>query len=613
MSTSRHIDRICVIVTVLTLIVTLLFMNGRALGIEVIGDGDGGDGQFTENDLNGDWDASGATYITLTGDGAGIDGNGAYFAGGELHLAYAGRYVLSGELADGSVVIDTDSGGKVWLLLDGVDIHNEDGAALLVEQAEKVFVTLAEGAENSLSSGASYRQEDVDAGIDGAVYSRDDLTINGSGSLTVTAEYRHGIVCNDDFVITGGAVTIDAVQDGIHANDSARLCGMELTITAGDDGVTVSNDAGTGYFYMESGALSVPACYEGVEAANITVAGGTLDIVPTDDGLNANSSSASAILVTGGEIRVVNETGRDADGLDSNGSIFISGGSILISVNGTGGNCALDAGTESGGVCQITGGTVIAAGGSTMAEGFDSTSTQGFLMQTVSGQAGAAVELKDDAGATLLEGEIPCAFTSLILSAPELEVGDTCTLSVDGVDTEVVIDNSAVSAFGPGGMGGQFGGGMFGGRGGRFGDGQSSEDYTEAGMGRPLNDGITAGGFTPPDADGAAPEGDMTPPEGAQSMPSGGSALPNSDGSTPSDNRTAPNGNDGLPAFGDGQFFGRGQRPNGMSGGQNDPFGQQTAGGTGVSSSISPETLILVGVSVLLLAVGIVVALRFRH
>lgn len=585
MSTSRHIDRICVIAVVLTLIVTVLFMNGRALGIEVIGDGDSGDGQFTDNDLNGDWDASGATYITLTGDGADIDGNGAYFAGGELHLAYAGRYVLSGDLADGSVVIDTDSGGKVWLLLDGVDIHNEDSAALLVEQAEKVFVTLAEGAENSLSSGASYRQEAVDAGIDGTVYSRDDLTINGSGSLTVTAEYRHGIVCNDDFVITGGAVTVDAAQDGIHANDSTRLRGMELTITAGDDGVTVSNDAGTGYFYMESGTLNIPACYEGVEAANITVAGGTLDITPADDGLNANGGSASAILINGGEIRVVNETGRDADGLDSNGSIFISGGSILISVNGAGGNCALDAGTENGGVCQITGGTVIAAGGSAMAEGFDSTSAQGSLMRTVSGQAGAAVALKDDAGATLLKGEIPCAFTSLILSAPELEVGDTCTLSVDGADTEVVIDNSAVSAFGPGGMGGQFGGGMFGGRGGRFGDGQSSEDRTEAGMGRPLDEG----------------------------MPSGESALPNFDGSTPSGNMAAPNGNDGQPTFGDGQFFGRGQRPNGMGGGQNDPLGQQTADGAGASSAISPETMILVGISVLLLAVGIVVALRCRH
>ena len=132
-------------------------------------------------------------------------------------------------------------------------------------------------------------------------------------------------------------------------------------------------------------------------------------------------------------------------------------------------------------------------------------------------------------------------------------------------------------------------------------------------MGRPFEAGMSAGGFTPPNADGAAPEGDMAPPEGTEPMPFGRPALPNSDGSTPTDSMVAPNGDDGQPVVGDGQFFGRGQRQNGMGGGQNDPFGQQTADGAGASSTISPETLILVGISVLLLAVGIVAALRFKH
>ena len=136
---------------------------------------------------------------------------------------------------------------KIWILLDGVSLHCDDSAAFLVEQAGKVFLTLADGTENSISSGAEYGSESISAGIDGAIYSRDDLTINGSGSLCVTAAYKHGIVCNDDLVIVGGTLEVTAPQDGIHANDSARLANAELTINAGDDGITVSNDTETGY------------------------------------------------------------------------------------------------------------------------------------------------------------------------------------------------------------------------------------------------------------------------------------------------------------------------------------------------------------------------------
>ena len=553
MSTGRHIDKICAAAVLLALIVTILFMNGRALGIEAVPDGDDGDGQFTANDLDGSWDASSAARITLTGDGADIDGGGAYFAGGSVCIARAGRYILSGELT-GGVVIDTDSGGKVWLLLDGADIHNEDGAALLVEQAEKVFITLAEGSENALSSGAEYSQEAVDANIDGTIYSRDDLTINGGGSLAVTAEYRHGIVCNDDFAITGGTVTIDAAQDGIHANDSARLCGMDLTVTAGDDGVTVSNDEGTGHFYMESGTLSIPACCEGVEAVDVTVAGGRLEIAPTDDGINASG---------GGEVRVVNDAGRDADGLDSNGSIFISGGSTFLSVNGSGGNCALDAGTESGGVCQITGGTVVAAGGSAMAEGFDSSSTQGFLMQTVSGGAGTAVELRDSAGGVLLSAEIPCSFTSLVLSAPGLAVGDTCTLAVGGTETEVTIDNSAASGMG----------GMFGGR------------------------GRMMGGMAP-DFAGRTDAAGLPGQEGREMPDAPAGQFPEEGGLS---------GQPQMPGRGDRQ-----EMPDGQQGLRPDRD-WMAAAPAGETAGVDPEALLLVGLSALVLAAGLMFAFKIKH
>ena len=330
MAAHKHIDAICIAITVFTLLLTILFMNGKALGITVMAGGDESAGMFTENDLDSSWNTSNATKIRLSDEGSTVSGNGAYVYQGDVHIVYAGKYVLTGELSDGSVIIEADGDDKIWLMLDGVSIHCEDGAAIRVEQADKVFLTLADGTENTLSSGSSYNEEAVSSGVDGTVYSRDDLTVNGAGSLTVTAEYRHGIVCNDDLVITGGALDVTAAQDAIHANDSVRICNANLTLSAGDDGITASNDDETSFIYVESGAITIPNCYEGLEAVEITIAGGTIDIDPTDDGINANGNSGSSLItITGGEITVTDENGRDADGIDSNGDILISGGKAV--------------------------------------------------------------------------------------------------------------------------------------------------------------------------------------------------------------------------------------------------------------------------------------------
>ena len=458
MSTSKHIDTICIAAILFALLITVLFMNGRAFGIIPIVDGDAGDGQFTTNDLNADWDSTKATRITLTGDGGSVKGNGAYVYDGDVHILSAGEYILSGELDNGSIIVDADKSDKIWILLNGVSLHCEDNAAILIQRAGKVFLTLAGGTENFVSSGSEYTAEAVSAGIDGTIYSKDDLTINGNGSLSVTAEYRHAIVCNDDLVIAGGNLEIEAAQDGIHANDSTRIADANVTINAGDDGITVSNDDETGYVYIESGNIIIPSCYEGIEAIDITIAGGVIDIKPTDDGINAKGrGSNSVIRITGGEITIINETGRDADGLDSNGDIYISGGDLFISVIGNGGNCAIDYGSENGGVCEISGGTVIAAGGSTMAEGFDSSSEQCFIMYNAStASAGTTVTLKNQEGTVLMSKAIPCSFSSVVISTPELRMGETCTISVGDTEEDIIVDNSSNS--GSFGMRGMFGG-----------------------------------------------------------------------------------------------------------------------------------------------------------
>ena len=620
MSTHNTLDKICVAIVICSLVLTALFMNGEALGITKIVDEDAEQNSdsayFTTNDQNGSWDTTGAAAITLTGDGASISGNGAYVYDGNVVIAEAGRYVLSGSLEDGSIIVDAHDSSKVWILLDGVEINCSDDACIQVDQADKVFLTLAEGSQNILTSGSVYSDTALSDGTDGAIFAHDDLTINGGGSLTVTAQYSHGISANDDLVIAGGTITISAVDDAIHVNDSIRIKDAAITVTAGDDGLLTSNEVENGYFYIESGTLDITAsgdgvhttgditvaggeinisagddgihsdasvfvqsgtilisdCYEGMEALIIDVSGGDVSINCEDDGFNANGGSGDMfggggqmgggrndgtfghggmhgsgtdegttgemptppdmgeegmtgerptppdmgeegttgerptppdmgeegmsggmpagqetdtasgsgqssadtedvetyISISGGNIRIVNEVGQDADGLDSNGDIKISGGTIYISLLGTGSNCAVDYASESGGVAEITGGTIIACGASSMAESFDSTSTQASILYNTSSivEAGTTLTVTDADGNVLLSWEVPCSFSSALISCPEMKVGGTYTVSAGGTSEEITLEGvSTTYGDSQGGMhGGDMGqGGMHGG------------------------------------------------------------------------------------------------------------------------------------------------------
>ena len=571
MAGSKHIDKICVVVLVFSLLLTVLFVNGERLGIEMIVDEDAGANAglvcFTANDLDGDWDASNATRITL--DGSGTAGGGAYFYNGDLVISGAGRYVLSGTLDGGSIIVNADDSSKVWLLLDGVAVNCPDDACLRVDEADKVFLTLAEGTVNSFTSGESYSEAALADNTGGAIFAHDDLTINGSGSLNVTAGYKHGIDANDELVITGGTISISAPQDGVHVNDGFRFCAASLTVAAGDDGVHSDTSV-----YIESGTVRIDECYEGIEAPAIDIAGGEITIYPEDDGLNANGGSGNVfagfdrfgggrdfsrfdgdmpggdfdtqtprfsgtdgerpdtsgaprfngevpgqsdisgsngerpslpdmsgpggealtlpgagapagaddagqspgepyIRISGGTITIVNENTRDADGIDSNGSIYITGGSIRISM--ASGGYALDVGRESGGVMEISGGDIIACGSYAMAEGFDPSSTQPSILYTCSAgaPAGITVALEDLDGSVLISYKAPCGFTCVNLSCPEMELGETYRVVI-GEDVEEITLSEVSASYG-GAQSGGFGGVrprddfMGGGRGGRLG------------------------------------------------------------------------------------------------------------------------------------------------
>ena len=650
MSTHKQIDLICVAVLVFTLLVTVLFMNGQKLGLTPMVDGDAESSSdsayFTRNDRDSDWDSAGATRITLSGERAYVSGGGAYVQGGSVVIAQAGRYVLSGTLTDGSVIVSADSSDKVWLLLDGADISRSDDACLRVEQADKVFLTLAPGTENRMTSGAEYSETALNDNTGGTIYSRDDLTINGSGSLTVTAAYKHGIDVNDELVITGGKITVDAPQDAIHVNDGFCLEKASLILRGGDEGINVQGPdsllyiasgsvdiesggaalksatdmrveggsitldseadglhsegsiaieggrfelrAGDDGIHADSavtisgGSVLISECYEGIEALTIDISGGEIELYPTDDGLNANggvsfgpgpgmfmqrvsgtdesANSDTWIHISGGSLTVVNANARDADGLDSNGDIVISGGTIRVSLNASGSNDAIDYGSESGGSCVVTGGQFVACGSSAMAEGFSDSSTQCAVLYNLgySAEAGSTVTVKDAAGRELLSYTVPCAFSSVSLSSPDMKLGETYTVTVGDKEQEITLDSvSTIVGSTSGGMGGMGGWGR---------DQRDSADGSE----RPENGERPAmGGWGAqpgimngePGGTGENENAMLAPPESNGEMPDF-TAMP-----APRDSGSMPPDMNGMRPGMNGETPDPSQMPQGMGGG----------------------------------------------
>ncbi|WP_251213181.1 carbohydrate-binding domain-containing protein [Adlercreutzia murintestinalis] len=241
---------------------------------------------FTSRDKDPSYDAAAATRITLEGNTARVEGAGATADGSTATITDEGTYLVSGTLDDGQVVVDTGSETKVQVVFDGASITNADGPAFYVKNADKCFLTLAEGSVNALADGEQHAEDEDGDDLNAALYSCDDLTINGSGALEVTGSYYHAIKSKDDLVITGGAFAITAAQDGLQGNDCIKIADGTFTVNAGDD--AFHSDI---LLLLEGGTVEVQSCYEGFEAEKVLVNGGDHTIVASDDAVNASLAS----------------------------------------------------------------------------------------------------------------------------------------------------------------------------------------------------------------------------------------------------------------------------------------------------------------------------------
>ncbi len=251
---------------------------------------------FTGRDCDPSYDAADAIRITLDGTSASFKSRAVKQNGSAIHLLEEGVYVLSGTLTDGMIIVDAPDTAKVQLVLDGAHITSMTSAALYVRSADKVFVTLAEGTQNTLENGGKFVAID-EKNIDGAVFARENVTFNGTGSLTVVSPAGHGIVCKDDLKFTGGAYTVEAASRAIDANDSIRIREAAITATAGKDGLRTQDDEddpAKGFIYMESGVLDVRAEGDGVSAGTtLDILGGAVTVVAGGGSENGDKRASS--------------------------------------------------------------------------------------------------------------------------------------------------------------------------------------------------------------------------------------------------------------------------------------------------------------------------------
>lgn len=279
---------------------------------------------FTDSDMNPSYNVNKSVLIKLSGDSATSSSNSVKISGGTVTLCDEGTYIISGTLSDGMIVVDAEKTDKLHLVFDGVNITSKTSAPLCIVKADKVFVTLAEGSENTLANDGGFSNTD-DNNIDGTVFSKEDLTFNGNGTLSINSPSGHGIVCKDDLVFTGGTYSVNSASHGLDANDSIRLKNVSFSVTAGKDGFHVENDEddSLGFVYISSGIYDISSEGDGISAsAHMQIEDGTFDIISGGGSENASDKSSDSWGVMGGKKGMPGEMGVpgsiDPKGKESN-------------------------------------------------------------------------------------------------------------------------------------------------------------------------------------------------------------------------------------------------------------------------------------------------------
>ena len=565
---------------------------------------------YSGEDFYEDWEN--ATSIQLNGTSASFEGDGEVVIDkGIITIKTAGVYTIEGKLDDGQIIVDTEDTSSVRLVLNGAEIHSSTTSAIYVKQAEKTIISLEEGTENILSDGEKYVYENSEEDEpNAALFSRDDLTINGSGKLVVQGNYNDGIASKDQLKITEGTIQITSVDDGLKGKDLLAVKDGTISIEASGDGMKSTNDtdAAKGIIAIEGGSFDIKAADDGIQAETslliadgdfnissggsspekisnaemgrpgekktsttaasseissgkglkaieeVAIGGGSFELDSLDDAIHSNNSvtiidgdfkvaagddgihADKSVLIKGGNIDItksnegiegnsitildgkihvkatddgINISEADAnsdtsaeqavdallsinggyvyvdaagDGIDSNGSISMTDGTVIVNGSTNNGNGALDYDEN----FEISGGVLIAVGSSGMAMATSEDSSQHTILMSYpkTQSAGTILHLEDSEGNEIVTFAPEKDYQSVVISSPKLTKGASYTLysarttsgkESDGLfeagdykdgtkiveftisDTVTWLDESGITTAktpGPGGMGG---------------------------------------------------------------------------------------------------------------------------------------------------------------
>ena len=453
------------------------------------------------------FDESQATQVTLADQTATVTGQGASFSDQTLTISQAGTYVLTGSGKNLKLVVEAADTDQVHLVFQNLTLEGE-GSLLQINKAQEVVISLAEGSQNALTESQASDDEKVKA----TIHSQVPLTLNGTGSLTLTALTKNALEVEDDLKVLGGTYTVKAANHGFKAEGALDIEAATLTIEAGKDGLHAEHDETTelanvtlnptqlsiaatedgvdagNELTIKGGTITVSQIEEGLEARVIRQLGGDVTIKSSDDGVNASagssnktsdtSSSASQATAApaatsqtdqankdknqtppappagqappqggqgpggmppGGQeesdpsLQIILEGGTltvdaEGDGIDSNGTVTISGGSLVVNGAVQDGNGPLDA----AGDITITGGTVWALGTSDLLQGFAQGSTQASITANIAGTVGLTLIILDANGKEVARQTASKDFQAIIMSSAELVDGQTYTIQVEG-------------------------------------------------------------------------------------------------------------------------------------------------------------------------------------
>lgn len=468
--------------------------NGDITVTAILGEGNEKQIIYTQEDREEDWDEASAGKVILSDEKIAAEGAGVSVSGNVVTIKQAGTYVVSGSMKDGQIRMNADKGETVHLVLNGLELSNETTAPVYGEGKCKVVMTLAEGTKNRIEDKSSYQYPTAgEDEPDAPIFVKGDLTINGTGQLEVRGNYQSGIRSKDNLKVMSGILSVDAKDDGLKGRDSVVIRDGVLNISAVKDGIKSNNDEDPekGFIWIDGGEIVIEAQDDGIQAETALIvcggktdvaesqeglAGKTVDIlgglvvaVTEDDGINSAASVETEqekmqnqegvyTRIAGGEVRL----NTRADGIDSNGDLYMEGGGLYLSGPVSRGDGILDY----NGTGKITGGTVLAAGTSGMMQTFGEESTQNYLVIYCQEQQKekTPIRLKDESGQVLGQYAPEKPFDTIIASVPEMEIGSVYRVALgDTGETEIemeVTGRETVYGTSPGGgHGGGPGGG----------------------------------------------------------------------------------------------------------------------------------------------------------